>query len=1006
MGLAVILPTRYGVFCMAGSQLNLFLVFCLSLIFVSSARAEDEIPYSTDPRLKIELFAESPQIVTPTGVDVDHLGRVWAIESNTHFPPEGYAGHPTDRILVMQGADKDGKAAQISVFKDGLIHSMSIAVKPVWLDVGRSFGRENQNAGHAANAFSGHQRPFEVYVATRREILLCTDSDGDLKCDDVKPVVRLETLENYPHNGLAGFAFDAIGYVYFGFGENKGADYKVIGSDGITLTGGGEGGNIYRCRPDGSKLEHWATGFWNPHASCFDAFGRLFTLDNDPDSRPPCRLLHIIQGGDYGYRFRNGRKGTHPFTSWNGEIPGTLPMVSGTGEAPSGMVCYESDGFPQDYIGTLLVGSWGDHRIDQFVLKPRGASFEAIPHPIIKGGQNFRPVGLAIAPDGSMYVTDWVLKEYKLHGKGRVWRISAKEIPHFVANASTDPGTERRIPELEKSLDSPVLNQRRLAANLLAVTDDGRKVLERIRNEKTPAIRRQLEARWAGPNYVEPQSQLDLATADLTDPFQLMCVINQTASLFVKLVDQVVTTSTEDGSSKKLFTELKFLDPVTVEKKPRENEFRQIAKLLALRLKFPKEQSLVHIGLDSKDPSVLRLAVQWIGEENFKQLRPEVERVLASEPITNELFMACLASLSLLDGVSPKEFEKTPPAQYILAIITNVERPSSLRATALRMLPSSQKELDAKLLGEMLATNDPDLRRETVRTLQHSPIVERDQLLRGIAVDEAIDPNLRADAVAGLAQTIPHAELDVTTRDLLIKLALADKNLAIRLEAIRSLRSSSNQAKDQTPHDKNVVDFLKRLSSNILNEPEAVRIPLIEALKFNSGQRTARSVKESLAEFAGADSKNTSPETGIGSKGSAESGRRAFYHVNGAGCYKCHMVGGRGGQVGPDLTVIARTMDRKKLAESILEPSKEISPQFTTWAIETKNGKVLNGMLLGEEVNGDLRLGNNQGEIFFVPFNEIETRAPMPVSIMPEKLHETMTATELRDLIAFLETLK
>ena len=44
-------------------------------------------PKSLDPRLTIELFAEAPQIVTPTDLAVDHLGRVWAIESNTHFPP-------------------------------------------------------------------------------------------------------------------------------------------------------------------------------------------------------------------------------------------------------------------------------------------------------------------------------------------------------------------------------------------------------------------------------------------------------------------------------------------------------------------------------------------------------------------------------------------------------------------------------------------------------------------------------------------------------------------------------------------------------------------------------------------------------------------------------------------------------------------------------------------------------------------------------------------------------
>ncbi len=76
----------------------------------------------------------------------------------------------------------------------------------------------------------------------------------------------------------------------------------------------------------------------------FDVFGRLFTVDNDPDSRPPCRLLHIVPGGDYGYRYRNGRAGLHPFTAWNGELPGTLPMIAGTGEAPSGLLTCEFAG--------------------------------------------------------------------------------------------------------------------------------------------------------------------------------------------------------------------------------------------------------------------------------------------------------------------------------------------------------------------------------------------------------------------------------------------------------------------------------------------------------------------------------------------------------------------------------------------------------------------------------------------------------------------------------------
>src|SRR5205807_2308961 len=161
-------------------------------------------------------------------------------------------------------------------------------------------------------------------------------------------------------------------------------------SDGASISGQ-EGGHIFRCRPDGSELVRWATGFWNPFHLAFDVYGQLFAVDNDPDSLPPCRLLHIVPGGNYGFRYRNGRKGLHPFTAWNGELPGTLPMVAGTGEAPSGIVAYEANGLPRDYRGALLVTSWGDHVVERFTLHDRGASFTAQAQTLVRGSEDFRP---------------------------------------------------------------------------------------------------------------------------------------------------------------------------------------------------------------------------------------------------------------------------------------------------------------------------------------------------------------------------------------------------------------------------------------------------------------------------------------------------------------------------------------------------------------------------------------------------------------------------------------
>jgi len=197
-----------------------------------------------------------------------------------------------------------------------------------------------------------------------------------------KEIVSLITAGDYPHNGLGGIAFSKDGWLYLGMGENLGAKYTLKGSDGSSHSGGGEGGNVFRCRPDGTKLEHVATGFWNAFALEFNDAGHLFCVDNDPDSRPPCRLIDVVMGGDYGYKFRYGRSGLHPYSAWNGEIPGTLPMVAGTGEAPSGIL-NRGDG--------LLVTSWGDHAIEIYRPKPWGASLRAEREVLAQGDEWFRP---------------------------------------------------------------------------------------------------------------------------------------------------------------------------------------------------------------------------------------------------------------------------------------------------------------------------------------------------------------------------------------------------------------------------------------------------------------------------------------------------------------------------------------------------------------------------------------------------------------------------------------
>ena len=365
---------------------------------------------SHDPSIEsISLFATDPEIVTPIGVAVAPDGRVFVQENHTHKRKRDYEGPEKDRILVFEDTDGDGKADKRSVFYKGLVFSTDLLFGP-----------------------DGH-----LYVATRWFIGRFPNAANLAKAAD-KPevIVRCETDGDYPHNGVGGLAIDPTDptRLAFGFGENLGADYTFIGSDGAKIAGGGEGGSTYQCRTDGSGLRRLSTGHWNAFGMTYDLKGNLFSTDNDPSSTPPNRLLHIIPGADFGYEYRYGRSGRHPLISWYGDTPGTLGMIGPLGEAACGVISFGP--------GRLLTASWTDNRIDLHPLTKAGASFKAGRKPFVTGPDNFRPVHFAYAPDGkALYFTDWVDLSYPVHGKGRVWKIKLRQ-PVDLKPRTRDLGTK------------------------------------------------------------------------------------------------------------------------------------------------------------------------------------------------------------------------------------------------------------------------------------------------------------------------------------------------------------------------------------------------------------------------------------------------------------------------------------------------------------------------------------------------------------------------------------
>ncbi len=940
-------------------------VLVLLSLLIGAPADEIALPKVLDPRLKIELFAGDPDVATPAGIAVDAQRRVLAVESHTHFRPPGYEGPPADRIRMFEDTDGDGKADRITTFFEGTTWTMNLGIHP----------------------------DGSVYVATRGEIFRLRDNDNDGRADERTPIVRLETKGDYPHNGLSGFAFDYDGTVYFGLGENKGAEFKLIGTDGSTASEL-EGGQIYRCRADGTRLEMIAFGFWNPFHLAFDTFGRLFAVDNDPDSLPPCRLMHIVPGGNYGYRYRNGRKGVHPFTAWNGELPGTLPMVAGTGEAPSGVLAYESDQFPAEYVGDLLSTSWGDHRIERFRLESRGASLRSAASPVVTGDENFRPVGIALAPDGSLYISDWVLKSYEVHGKGRIWHLFAAEKP------------ARKRPEAPaEAIHAAHRPWREEAARKLAAdAKTGRPTLEKIAAEDSSARVRAL-AIAALSNVQSFAAAERAAVFDPTDEVRAAAVRGLPPGLIPAALmteespaearaeamrrpgnpaqaeilwravadnDAFVAQAAREGLAR--------LHAASAEMaSARSSPVERLACLLILReTRDPQGRSALPKLLRDSDANVRFAAVQWVGEERLRAFRGGLSDALAAGPASSRLFGGYLAALERLDGVVRTADDEWAGEQYIVRALEDPATSPEVRRWALRMLRPDHPLLSIERLRQFVTSGDAALQREAVRTLRDSHHSDRLALLSQIAADAQYPMSLRAEAIVGLSGD------EAQTRAQLVSL-VAIGEPALRDEALRSLRGAplSDQEKATLAQVARDRTSTAELVERVLNPGAAAKRP-------------APDDQEGWLALIG------SPESDT--QGNAEAGERIFFHARSAGCSRCHQIAGRGARVGPELTATAGTLSRERLIESIVRPSKEIAPQFSAWTIHTTAGKTLVGMLVKEEATGEQTYSDQKGDLFRFKPGEIESRQAQAVSIMPDGLPQLLTVQEFRDLLAFLQS--
>ncbi len=172
-----------------------------------------------------------------------------------------------------------------------------------------------------------------------------------------------------------------------------------------------------------------------------------------------------------------------------------------------------------------------------------------------------------------------------------------------------------------------------------------------------------------------------------------------------------------------------------------------------------------------------------------------------------------------------------------------------------------------------------------------------------------------------------------------------------------------------------------------------------------TGAKEAPDVQLRFRRKSGAPERERLAAAALSRAGNPEAGRQIFLNSEKSLCVKCHRVGGQGERVGPELTGLGSRFSKAYIVESVLEPSRTISPSFETVLVVLKNGKVVSGIKTAE-TEASLTLVDSQAQKHVLSRRDVEEEQKSPVSTMPEGVEKRLTEDEFVDLVLFLSSLK